>query len=288
MSGAAMSVAIEVPATQRVAPVSAAAHCVDVAEVSKVYRSGTADAVEAVSSVSFSVPHGQFVAILGPSGCGKSTLLMMVGGLEPVTAGRITIDGAPMTGPRTSIGIMFQDSTLLPWKSALDNVLFPIRILKRPIEEYQVSAAELLERVGLDGFAGKKPHELSGGMRQRVAICRALVYDPELLLMDEPFSALDAITRDEMNELLLDLWQQYTKTALFVTHSIREAVMLADRVLVMTRRPATIVEDLTIPFARRREMAIGESPEFNEICGHLRERIEESHYRERGRREPVR
>ena len=257
---------------------------VEVAEVSKIYRNGTADAVEAVSSVSFSVPCGQFVAILGPSGCGKSTLLMMVGGLEPLTAGRIAVDGVPMSGPRTSIGIMFQDSTLLPWKSALDNVLFPIRVLKRPLGAYRESARELLQRVGLDDFAQKKPHELSGGMRQRVAICRALVYDPELLLMDEPFSALDAITRDEMNELLLDLWQQYTKTALFVTHSIREAVFLADRVLVMTRRPATIVEDLTIPFARPRPMAIGESREFNEICGHLRERIEESHYRERGGR----
>ena len=209
---------------------------------------------------------------------------MMVGGLEPVTAGHIAVGGAPMTGPRTSIGVMFQDSTLLPWKSALDNVLFPIRILKRPLDGYRDGARELLERVGLDGFMHKKPHELSGGMRQRVAICRALVYDPELLLMDEPFSALDAITRDEMNELLLDLWQQYTKTALFVTHSIREAVFLADRVLVMTRRPATIVEDLTIPFARPRSMAIGESAAFNEICGHLRERIEESHYRERGPR----
>jgi NitT/TauT family transport system ATP-binding protein len=257
---------------------------VEVAEVSKIYRSGTADAVEAVSSVGFIVPRGQFVAILGPSGCGKSTLLMMVGGLEPVTAGQITIAGTPMTGPRTSIGVMFQDSTLLPWKSALDNVLFPIRVLKRPVDSYRDRARDLLERVGLHDFAHKKPHELSGGMRQRVAICRALVYDPELLLMDEPFSALDAITRDEMNELLLDLWQQYTKTALFVTHSIREAVFLADRVLVMTRRPATIVEDLTIPFARPRPLAIGESREFNEICGHLRERIEESHYRERGRR----
>jgi NitT/TauT family transport system ATP-binding protein len=274
-----MSVAFDTPTSERAAPAEAAQHCVEVAEVSKIYRNGTVDAIEAVSSVSFSVPHGQFVAILGPSGCGKSTLLMMVGGLEPMTAGRVIIDGAPMTGPRTSIGIMFQDSTLLPWKSALDNVLFPIRVLKRPIDDYYDTAHALLDRVGLHGFADKKPHELSGGMRQRVAICRALVYDPELLLMDEPFSALDAITRDEMNELLLDLWQQYTKTALFVTHSIREAVMLADRVLVMTRRPATIVEDLTIPFQRPRDMAIGESREFNEICGHLRERIEESHYR---------
>jgi NitT/TauT family transport system ATP-binding protein len=173
---------------------------------------------------------------------------------------------------------------LLPWKSALDNVLFPIRVLKRQQDAYRDAARQLLKRVGLDGFMHKRPHELSGGMRQRVAICRALVYDPELLLMDEPFSALDAITRDEMNELLLDLWEQYTKTALFVTHSIREAVFLADRVLVMTRRPATIVEDLTIPFARPRPMSIGETPEFNEICGHLRARIEEGHQRERGGR----
>jgi NitT/TauT family transport system ATP-binding protein len=252
---------------------------VEVDDVGKVYRDGSATGVEAVSSVSFTVPRGQFVAILGPSGCGKSTLLMMIGGLEPVTSGNIAVDGSPMGGPRTSIGVMFQDSTLLPWKSVVDNVLFPIRVLKRPLDDYRKNAQQLIERVGLDGFERKKPHELSGGMRQRVAICRTLVYDPELLLMDEPFSALDAITRDEMNELLIDLWQQYTKTALFVTHSIREAVFLADRVLVMTRRPATIVEDLTIPFPRPRPMEIGETRAFNEICGHLRGRIELSHGR---------
>jgi NitT/TauT family transport system ATP-binding protein len=250
---------------------------VEVAEVSKIYRSGRGDPVEAVSSANFTVSQGQFVAILGPSGCGKSTLLMMVGGLEAVTTGRIAIDGAAMTGPRTDIGIMFQDATLLPWKSAVENVLFPIRVLKRPVDKYWDAAHALLDRVGLNGFAHKKPHELSGGMRQRVAICRALVYDPALLLMDEPFSALDAITRDEMNELLLDLWQQYTKTALFVTHSIREAVFLADRVLVMTRRPSKIVEDLTIPFPRPRSLDIGETREFNEICRHLRAQIEDSH-----------
>ncbi len=265
-------------------PVAAPERYIEAAKVSKVYRNGSANAVEAVSSVSFCIPQGQFVAILGPSGCGKSTLLMMVGGLEPATTGAISVGGAPMTGPRTSIGIMFQDSTLLPWKSALDNVLFPIRVLKRPLGAYRDAAHGLLERVGLDGFEHKKPHELSGGMRQRVAICRALVYDPDLLLMDEPFSALDAITRDEMNELLVELWQQYTKTALFVTHSIREAVFLADRVLVMTRRPATVVEDLAIPFARPRSMAIGESREFNEICGHLRQRIEDSYAGARQRR----
>jgi NitT/TauT family transport system ATP-binding protein len=138
--------------------------------------------------------------------------------------------------------------------------------------------------VGLQDFERKKPHQLSGGMRQRVAICRALIYDPELLLMDEPFSALDAITRDEMNEVLLDIWQRYTKTALFVTHSIREAVLLADRVLVMTRRPATIVEDLTVPFARPRDPSLVDTREFTEICSHLRGMIEHSHAHGAGRR----
>ena len=234
--------------------------------------------------IALAVPGGAIGTRYGDKSVVVAGLLMMVGGLEPVSGGSILIDGSPMTGPRTSIGVMFQDPTLLPWKSALDNVLFPIRVLRRPIGTYREAAHNLLEQVGLAGFEHKKPHELSGGMRQRVAICRTLVYDPDVLLMDEPFSALDAISRDEMNELLLDLWQQYRKTALFVTHSIREAVLLADRVLVMTKRPATIIEDLAIPFARPRSIALGESPEFNQICGHLRERIEESHDRPRARR----
>jgi len=243
--------------------------CIEVADVRKIYRTGR-DTVEAVSGCSFTVERGEFVAILGPSGCGKSTLLMMCAGLESITSGSISIDGTPLVAPRPSIGIMFQDSTLLPWKTVIENVLFPIRIQRRPIGEYYHRARELLTLVGLSGFEDRKPHQLSGGMRQRVAICRALVSDPEFLLMDEPFSALDAITRDEMNEALLDIWDRYRKTGLFVTHSIREAVYLADRVLVMTRRPATIIEDLRVPFARPRDPSIGETKEFNEICGHLR------------------
>jgi len=223
------------------------------------------------------VPRGQFVAILGPSGCGKSTLLMMCGGLEAITAGSSSIDGTPMTGPRTSIGVIFQDSTLLPWKTVLDNVMFPIQLLRRSRREHRERARELLNLVGLSGFENHKPHQLSGGMRQRAAICRALVYDPDILLMDEPFSALDAITRDEMNDALLDIWSRYTKTALFVTHSIREAVYLADRVLVMNRRPATVVADVTIPLGRPRDPSVGETPLFNEICGQLRGMIEHSH-----------
>jgi NitT/TauT family transport system ATP-binding protein len=248
--------------------------------VRKIYGQG-ANAFEAVHAATFSVERGEFVSLLGPSGCGKSTLLMMIGGLEAVSDGRVLAAGTPVEEPRAEIGIVFQDPTLLPWKTALQNILFPIEMMKKSRAAHVDRAAELLRLVGLRDAAHKRPGQLSGGMKQRVSLCRALIADPAILLMDEPFSALDAITRDEMNELLLDLWQQYTKTALFVTHSIREAVMLADRVLVMTRRPATIVEDLTIPFARPRDMAIGETPEFNEICGHLRARIEESHNRDR-------
>jgi len=248
-------------------------HFIDVQQVRKIYETPRGS-VEAVSSATFAVARGEFVAILGPSGCGKTTLLMMCGGLESVTSGRIDVAGEPMTKPRTNIGVMFQDPTLLAWKSVSENIMFPVNILNLSRREYESRVAELIDLVGLQGFADKRPRELSGGMRQRVAICRALVYDPDVLLMDEPFSALDAITRDEMNEVLLDIWQQYTKTALFVTHSIREAVLLADRVLVMTRRPATVVEDLTVPFARPRSMEISESQEFSEICAHLRRLIE--------------
>jgi NitT/TauT family transport system ATP-binding protein len=233
--------------------------------------------VEAVAGVSFSIRRGEFVAILGPSGCGKSTLLMMCGGLESITRGTIKVDGSTMTGPRTSIGVMFQESTLLPWKTVLDNVMFPVELLHRPRKEHLARARDLLNLVGLSGFENHKPHQLSGGMRQRAAICRALVYDPDILLMDEPFSALDAITRDEMNDALLDIWTDYTKTALFVTHSIREAVYLADRVLVMNRRPATVVADVAIPLGRPRDPAIGETKLFNELCGELRGMIEYSH-----------
>jgi len=201
-------------------------------------------------------------------------LLMMCDGLEAVTSGTISIDGDAVTAPRARVGVMFQDSTLLPWKTTLENILFPVRIQKRPFAEYRERAHDLIRMVGLSGFESKKPHQLSGGMRQRVAICRALITDPDILLMDEPFSALDAMTRDEMNDALLDIWDRYRKTGLFVTHSIREAVYLADRVLVMTRRPATIVEDLRIPFARPRGRSIGEQKEFNEICAHLRGLIE--------------
>jgi NitT/TauT family transport system ATP-binding protein len=236
------------------------------------------NAVEALHNVNFKIEKGEFVSILGPSGCGKSTLLMMCGGLEEITEGRLEIGNVPMTGPRREIGVMFQDPTLLPWKTVLQNVLFPAHIAGMPIDPVRQRARTLLKACGLQNFEAHRPHQLSGGMRQRVSICRALVNDPEILLMDEPFSALDAITRDQMNLLLLDLWQQQTaRTALFITHSIREAVLLSDRILMMTRRPATIVEDVAVPFARPRHPELGEDVEFNRLCSHLRGMIEHDH-----------
>jgi NitT/TauT family transport system ATP-binding protein len=235
-------------------------------------------AVEALHNVNFRVDKGEFVSILGPSGCGKSTLLMMCAGLEEISDGSLVVAEREMTGPREDVGIMFQDPTLLPWKTVLENVLFPARIARVPIEPVRRRAHVLLQSVGLQSFEELRPHQLSGGMRQRVSICRALINDPGILLMDEPFSALDAITRDQMNVLLLDLWQQQqARTALFITHSIREAVLLSDRIFVMTKRPATIVQDVVVPFARPRAPELAEGLEFNQLCGHLRGMIEESH-----------
>jgi NitT/TauT family transport system ATP-binding protein len=233
--------------------------------------------VQAVASASLDVARGEFVALLGPSGCGKSTLLMMIAGLEQPTAGSISLADTPVAKPRRDIGIIFQDPTLLPWKSALENVLFPIRILKLPLGRYRDRAHELLKMVGLTGFEHKKPAELSGGMRQRVAICRALIHDPEILLMDEPFSALDAITRDQMNVALSEILETYRKTVIFVTHSIREAAFLSDRVLVMGGRPSTIILDLKMPFGRPRRFEIEETQEFTQVCRQLRLTIEAAH-----------
>jgi NitT/TauT family transport system ATP-binding protein len=232
--------------------------------------------VEAVHSVTLSARAGEFVSILGPSGCGKSTLLMMVAGLAAPTSGSIVVDGKPVQRPRRDVGIVYQDAVLLPWKTVLENVLFPIRIQKLRNSDYLDKAGALLDSVGLRGFHHKKPHELSGGMRQRVAICRALINDPAVLLMDEPFSALDTITRDQMSDTLLGLWEDVRKTALFVTHSIREAVYLSDRVLVMGTRPSTVIWEEIIDFPRPRLRAIGDSVEFNAICATLRDKIDEA------------
>ena len=233
--------------------------------------------LEAIRHLSFDVGDGEFLSVLGPSGCGKSTLLMMVAGLIDPTAGEIRIQGAKVTGPRREIGVVFQSPVLLPWRTVLQNVLFPIELLKLPRPHYRRRAMELLRMAKIDEFAGVLPRQLSGGMRQRVAICRALVHDPNILLMDEPFSALDAITRDEMAVELQRIWQVNRKTVIFVTHSIREAAFLSDRVLVMGRRPATIIDELTIELPRPRPIAVTEDETFNRLVRHLRKAIEASH-----------
>ena len=242
----------------------------------KTYTTRNGD-VHAVERADFDIAEGDFVSLVGPSGCGKSTLMSMIGGLENPTSGRITVGGTPITAPRRDFGYVFQDATLLPWKTVFDNVLFPIRTQKRPVADYLGEAERLLKLTDLWAFRDKRPAELSGGMRQRVAICRGLINDPRLLMMDEPFSALDAITRDDMNLMLAQLWDQVHKTAVFITHSIREAVYLSDRVLVMNARPSRIVADIRVPFARPRRAEMQEDPLFNEICGFVRDTIHEGH-----------
>ena len=245
-------------------------HGVAVTDVGKTYGGG----VEAIRDVSFHVAPREFVTLLGPSGCGKSTLLMMIAGLLSPSRGEVAVDGARVDGPRPDVGIVFQSPTLLPWRTVLGNVLIPIEMLRRPRREWEGRARELLAMAKLGDFEGKLPHELSGGMKQRVAICRALIHDPDLLLMDEPFSALDALTRDQMGQELLRIWEQFRKTVVFVTHSIREAVFLSDRVLVMSARPATIAFETVIELPRPRTIEMQESGEFNRYVGILRHAIE--------------
>jgi NitT/TauT family transport system ATP-binding protein len=230
--------------------------------------------IQAIRSVSMEVGYREFATILGPSGCGKSTLLMAVGGLLPVTEGRIEVAGEVVTGPRRDTGIIFQSPVLMPWRTVLGNVLFPVETLGLDRRTYRKRALELLGRAGLGDFMDNYPRELSGGMRQRVSLCRALVHNPSLLLMDEPFSALDALTRDDMNQELLRIWDEYHKTVLFVTHSLREAVFLSDRVYVMSARPALISKVVEIRLPRPRELRIQETVDFNRYVGELRDAIQ--------------
>lgn len=260
--------------TQTLERTSVTKHYIAVDNVRKVYKAPAGD-VEAVSNVNFTIDSGDFVAILGPSGCGKSTLMMMVGGLEETTTGHISIGGSPVTGPRADIGYMFQDATLLPWNTVLQNVLFPIRIRDGSTAKYRERARELLELVGLWDFRDKRPGQLSGGMRQRVAICRGLINDPALMLMDEPFSALDAISRDDMNVAFAQIWDKFHKTAIFITHSIRESVFLSDRIIVMSKRPSTICYDVRVDLPRPRREEMQDTPEFTHLCAELRAKIEE-------------
>jgi NitT/TauT family transport system ATP-binding protein len=236
--------------------------------VSKVYQSN-AGPVEACGEISLDIRESEFVAIVGPSGCGKTTILKMVAGLQPLTSGTITVGGRVVDRPQTDLGIVFQDAILLDWRNVLDNVLLQVDIRKLDRARYEAVARHLLEATGLKGFESHKPFELSGGMRQRVSICRALVHDPPLLLMDEPFGALDALTREQISMDIQRVWMEKRKTALFITHSIPEAVLLADRVVVMSPRPGRIAEIIDIDLPRPRKL--DSMPEkFSEYTGRIR------------------
>jgi NitT/TauT family transport system ATP-binding protein len=212
----------------------------------------------------------QFLCIVGPSGCGKSTLLRMIAGLETVSGGTIAIDSVPIKGPRRDIGLVFQSPVLLPWRTVLKNVLVPAEVLKLDATSSKKRAHDLLKLVGLDGFADRYPDELSGGMKQRAAIARALMHDPDILLMDEPFGALDALTREAMNLELLRIWQASTKTVVLVTHSIEEALLLSDRIAVFAPRPGFVRELIDVPVARPRSAATRSDPVFIRLAEKLR------------------
>ncbi|MBN9077774.1 MAG: ABC transporter ATP-binding protein [Rhizobiales bacterium 65-79] len=226
---------------------------VSIARLSKAYRTREDDEVLALDQIDLDFEPGSFVAVVGPSGCGKSTLLSLLAGLIGVTEGTISIDGEAISKPHPKIGVVFQSDLLLYWRTVLDNILLPIEIKKLDVSRYRLRAEELLTQVGLDGFGNKYPSELSGGMRQRVAICRAFIQEPGLLLMDEPFGALDALTREQMIMDLQSMWLRVRNTVLFITHGIDEAVFLADRVLVMSPRPGRIDLDLKIEMPRPRQ-----------------------------------
>ena len=242
---------------------------VEVDGVTKVYQSG-AGPVHAFGPVDLAIEEERFVALVGPSGCGKSTLLLMIAGLLDGTAGEIRVAGRPVTGPQTDIGMVFQNHVLVDWRTALGNVLLQVDLRGLRRRDYVAPARELLASVGLGEFLDRYPYELSGGMQQRTAFCRALIHDPPLILMDEPLGALDAMTREQLRADLERLWLHKKKTVLLVTHSIEEAVQLSDRVIVISPRPGRIVRDLEIDLPRPRTLEVCETPAFHAYVAEIR------------------
>jgi len=222
--------------------------------VGKTYSTASGDKVLALENLNVSIAHGEFVTLVGPSGCGKSTFLRILAGLEPASGGSLSIGGHAVSGPSPDVGVVFQSATLLPWLTVAQNASLPLRV--GPARGRAPTGVQaLLEMAGLNGFENKYPYELSGGMQQRAAICRALARDPEILLMDEPFGALDALTRERLNVELQRIWQASGKTVLLITHSIAESVFLSDRVLVMSPRPGRILADFAVMLPRPRDFA---------------------------------
>lgn len=235
-----------------------------------VTASGT---IPAVQNLSLDIERGSFVSILGPSGCGKSTLIKMVAGLLAPSSGAAKLNGETVTGPRKDVGMVFQQPTLLPWKSVLDNVKVPLRARGLDAKACDLRARQMLELVKLAGFEKNYPFELSGGMQQRVGIARALIHDPPVVVMDEPFAALDALTREQMSLELQRLWEHSQKTVIFVTHSIHEAAFLSDRVIVLSARPAKVVKDIRIDLPRPRNVETLADSAFTELCNELRSEL---------------
>jgi NitT/TauT family transport system ATP-binding protein len=236
----------------------------------KHYRTRSGDSVQALGPIDLTIDRGEFITVVGPSGCGKSTLLKMLAGLIPRTSGTIRVNGQAIDGPQRDIGVVFQSPVLLPWKTTFENVMLPATVLKLDRQTTGARARQLLEMVGLADFAHRYPNELSGGMQQRVAIARALVHDPAVLLMDEPFGALDAMTRETMNVEIRRIWRESGKTVLFVTHSIPEAVFLGSRVLVLSSRPGCIAEIVDVELPAQRDLDVMTTERFGSYTRRIR------------------
>ena len=233
------------------------------------------EALQVIRKIDLQVAAGEFLCIIGPSGCGKTTLLQLLGGLMNIFSGEILLSGRPMSGPHPDISMVFQKPNLMPWRTVLYNVMLPLRITGVPIAEAKERARRMLHRMGLEAFSNAYPKALSGGMAQRTAVARALVVRPRILLLDEPFSALDALTRDRLNLELLRLWRDQNITAVMVTHQIREAVLLADRVIVLSPRPATVAAEIVIDLPRPRTEEMAYTPYFAQLALRIRRAIQD-------------
>ena len=242
----------------------------EVRDLNLRYATRRGQDVNALQNVNLSVRRGEFLTIVGASGCRKSSLLKILGGLIPVTSGSVTFDGNPIVKPRREVGFVFQSTVLFPWRTVLENALLPIEMFKLDRARFTARARELIDLVGLSDFSNRYPNELSGGMQQRAAIVRTLVPDPAVLLMDEPFGALDAMSRETMNVETMRICAETNKTVVFVTHSIPEAVLLGDRVLVMSPRPGTIAETCTIDLPRPRDLGVMADPTFIDAVARIR------------------
>ncbi|MDA0275049.1 MAG: ABC transporter ATP-binding protein [Proteobacteria bacterium] len=247
------------------------------------YGRGAAS-VKVIEEVSLDIAKGEFIAVVGPSGCGKSSLMKLISGLHPPASGALTVEDKPVSGPLKSVGMAFQNSNLLPWRNAVENVLLPLEIVEpyrsrigKERARYRDKALKLLESVGLAGFTDKHPWELSGGMQQRTSICRALVHEPEILMLDEPFGALDAFTREELWCVLRDIQAERKVTVMLVTHDLREAVFLADTVYVMSNRPGRIVKRCAVPLPRPRDLEVTYTQSFQDTVHELRSLIGGKH-----------